>query len=142
MKKYIIGFIIFLVGFVIGKAVDAAGDVTGDEKFTITSCATSLDMETREVRKNGWAFWFVRKELSGGLNVKMSQVGPQQALHGAHTHDENEVFYILHGEAEFTLNDDKTLVGKNSTLFCPGGVPHGIRNAGTDSLRYLVIKNN
>ena len=112
------------------------------EQYTLESCVTSLDQSSVRKSARGWAFWFVEKNLTGGLNVKMSQVGPQQAHHGAHIHDEAEVFYILQGNAEFTLGDESIIIGPNTALFCPSNVAHGISNAAADSLRYLVIKDS
>ena len=141
MKIIITGLILLTVGFVLGK-LDVQEARANQQNYTLETCMTQLDKSQVSKSARGWAFWFVQKDLTGGLNVKMSQVGPQQAHHGAHSHESSEVFYILQGNAEFTLEGESTIVGPNSTLYCPSNVPHGIRNAGSDSLRYLVIKNN
>ena len=74
--------------------------------------------------------------------IKMSYVTAQQANHAPQQHDEDEIFYILYGQAEFTLADEKMLVDTNTALYCPANVLHGIRNNGYQELKYLVIKNN
>ncbi len=140
MNKIFVAVFFLLVGFMLGK-LDLKTVEANDQQYTLSLCVTQLDPSAVNKSTRGWAFWFVKKEFSGGLNVKMSQVGPQPH-HGVHSHAEDEVFYILQGQAEFTLQDESTVVGPNATLYCPSNIPHGIRNAGSDSLRYLVIKNN
>lgn len=142
MKIFFVAFAFLAIGFFLGKLAAPKQLLAGQQKFTLANCVATLDLAKARQGSRGWAFWFVKKELTGGLNVKMSQVGPQQAKHAAHKHEEAEVFYILQGKAQFTLDGDSVAVGPNSTLFCPPGVLHGIRNAGDDSLRYLVIKDN
>ncbi len=58
------------------------------------------------------------------------------------TYPEEEIIFILKGKAEFTLREETKVVGSNSTLFCPSGVLHGIRNVGDTPLRYAIIKGN
>ena len=91
MKKLLSALILLAIGFALGK-VDVPNAIANEQKFTLESCVAQLDKFAVRKSARGWAFWFVNKELSGGLNVKMSQVGPEQAHHGAHTHDESEVF--------------------------------------------------
>jgi len=142
LKSFFVVFGLLAVGFLLGKLTNARLLFAAQQQFTLANCVVSLDKAKAHKNSHGWAFWFVNKELTGGLNVKMSQVGPRQAPHAAHRHEAAEVFYILQGTAEFTLCRDAVSVGPNSTLYCPPGELHGIRNAGDDSLRYLVIKGN
>jgi quercetin dioxygenase-like cupin family protein len=90
----------------------------------------------------GWEFWFVPTNLSPTFNFKMSYVGPRSANHPPHAHPEEEIYYIFEGKAEFSLDGKTKVVGPDSTMFCPSGVPHGIRNVGDTPLRYAVIKAN
>ena len=92
--------------------------------------------------KKGWVYWHVPRDLSPGFNFKISNVGPKLANHSAHTHPEEEIFYILEGTAKFSLNGQTKIVGPKSTLFCPSGISHGISNAGDTELTYAVIKAN
>ena len=109
--------------------------------YTVDRCAVSLNDQEKIQGQHGWQFWFVRKEFSNGLNLKMSAVDPHQAHHGAHVHEEQEIFYVVKGTMEFTLDGKTCVMGPNSAFFCPPGVSHGVRNVGDDQAQYLVIKN-
>ncbi len=137
-------FITFVAGLFIGQVFEQRNSVVAAEKssivYTIDNCLAELDESNVEKTSKGWVNWFVRKENTNGLNLKMSQVKAQQARHGSHTHDGEEIFFILKGNAEFTLKEKRKVVGANSALYCPPGVEHGIRNAGDEPMRYLVIR--
>jgi len=149
MKKIYIGIAvtIFAAGFFWGKiteiqSLSAKTGEKGQDKYTVENCVNTFTVDRAEKTAKGFRFWYVPKSLSGNLNVKLSNVQKKSANHPPHTHDEAEVFFILKGKAEFNLNGETKMVGKNTTLFCPSGIPHGIRNAGDQPLEYLVIKNN
>ena len=88
----------------------------------------------------GYQYWFVDKKFLDGRTVKLSVVGPGKATHAPHHHPEDEIFFVLEGTAEFYLNGSRTNVSPLTSLYCPPNSEHGIRNAGTDTLKYLVIK--
>lgn len=111
-------------------------------RYTMENCIKEFSMEDTQKTKKGWLYWHVPRNLSPGFNFKISNVGPQSANHGAHTHPEEEIFYILEGTARFSLNGETKIVGPKSTLFCPSGISHGISNAGDTELTYAVIKAN
>lgn len=108
--------------------------------YTLENCLSELDISQVQKTARGWVHWFAPRELTHGLNLKMSEVIAQQAQHGAHSHNSEEIFYILAGTAEFTLKNQTKVVSANSALYCPSGVEHGIRNAGDGPMRYLVIR--
>jgi quercetin dioxygenase-like cupin family protein len=57
-----------------------------------------------------------------------------------HTHaDHVDSFYVLEGEAEFTLGDEVVRAGVGTWVAVPVGVLHGFRNAGDGELRVLNI---
>ncbi|HEX9653568.1 MAG TPA: cupin domain-containing protein [bacterium] len=70
----------------------------------------------------------------------MSVVRPNLATHEPHSHAEDEGFFILVGRAEFSLNGEKVVVEKNTSLYCPPNVAHNLRNIGDSDLKYIVIK--
>jgi quercetin dioxygenase-like cupin family protein len=55
-------------------------------------------------------------------------VGPPQHVHAAH----DETFYVVDGEYEFTLGDERRTLLPGGFLFVPRGTPHTFRNAGSD----------
>ena len=57
-----------------------------------------------------------------------------------HTHDDHvDSFYVLDGEAEFTIGDDVVRAGPGTWMAAPVGTVHGFRNAGDGELRLLNI---
>ena len=116
--------------------------VRGNRTFTIETCIREFSETAAEKTAQGWQFWFVPTDLSPTFNVKVTQVGPQSANHPPHAHPEEEIYYVLEGRAEFSLQGKTRIVGANSTMFCPPGMPHGIRNVAEAPLRYAVIKAN
>jgi len=116
--------------------------VRGDSMFTVENCVREFSEDKAEKTTQGWQFWSVPTDLSPTFNLKVTQVGPQSANHPPHAHPEEEIYYVLEGKAEFSLDGKSKTVGPNSTMFCPSGMPHGIRNVGDSPLRYAVIKAN
>ena len=57
-----------------------------------------------------------------------------------HTHaDHADCFYVLDGQAEFTLDGETLRAGPGSFVAAPIGTVHGFRNAGDGELRMLNI---
>ena len=57
-----------------------------------------------------------------------------------HTHSDHvDSFFVLDGEAEFTVGDEVFRSGPGSYVAAPIGVVHGFRNAGEAELRMLNI---
>jgi quercetin dioxygenase-like cupin family protein len=57
-----------------------------------------------------------------------------------HTHpDHVDSFYVLEGEAEFTVGDRVVRAGPGTWVSAPIGTVHGFRNAGGGELRLLNV---
>jgi mannose-6-phosphate isomerase-like protein (cupin superfamily) len=111
-----------------------------ENPYSIVYCMTTFSKEKIEATKAGWAFWYTRKELTGGVNLKISNINVGNTNHAPHKHADDEILLILEGEAEFTLADEKAIAGPNTSLYCPPNVMHGINRVGDKPLKYLVIK--
>jgi quercetin dioxygenase-like cupin family protein len=61
--------------------------------------------------------------------------GPPPHVHSR----EEETFYVLEGEFEFTVAGQKQRLVKGQSLVAPRHVPHTFRNAGPDMGRMIVI---
>ena len=58
----------------------------------------------------------------------------------AHAHrDHVDSFYILEGEAEFTLGDEASRAGAGTWISVPAGVVHAFRNVADGDLRILNV---
>ena len=130
-------------------AGEGRGPMSAEEKdgpkakpYSIEKCVREFSEEAATKTPRGWQFWFVPTDLSPTFNFKMTQVEARSANHAPHQHGEEEIYYVFEGKAEFWLDGETRIVGADSTMFCPSGVPHGIRNIGDTPLRYAVIKAN
>ena len=66
--------------------------------------------------------------------------GPEFEGVDPHVHaDHVDSFYVLEGEAEFTVGDDVFRALPGSWVAAPIGVRHGFRNAGDGELRLLNV---
>lgn len=110
------------------------------EKYTIENSMNRFSMDHTEKTEAGYQYWFVDKKFLDGRTLKMSVVKPGKATHAPHSHDEDEIFFVLEGKAEFYLDGKTAVSGPYASFYCPPGSKHGIRNAGDTDLKYLVIK--
>jgi mannose-6-phosphate isomerase-like protein (cupin superfamily) len=66
--------------------------------------------------------------------------GPDFEGVGPHAHaDHVDSFYVLEGEAEFLMGDDRVVGGPGTYVAAPVGVVHGFRNLGPGDLRMLNV---
>jgi quercetin dioxygenase-like cupin family protein len=56
---------------------------------------------------------------------------------GTHTDSAEEVLLVLEGEAEVTLEDEQGLLSAGEMALVPAMVPHGLRNAGDETVRVV-----
>ena len=61
--------------------------------------------------------------------------------HGAplHVHAVEEALRVLVGEAEFTIQDERSTVRAGESVIVPAGVPHGFVNSGSETLHTQAI---
>lgn len=109
-------------------------------KYTIEQCVRPFSPADVETTRAGYQFWFADKKFLDGRTLKLSVVEPGKSTHEPHAHAEDEFFFVIDGTAEFFLNGARRTVGPMTSLYCPPMSEHGIRNAGTAPLKYLVIK--
>jgi len=62
----------------------------------------------------------------------------QGAAIGYHRQDEDEIYYILNGSGELTLNGVKSTVGPGTAILTRAGSSHGIRQLGSDDLVLII----
>jgi quercetin dioxygenase-like cupin family protein len=74
------------------------------------------------------------------LEVVELRFGPDFEGVEPHSHaDHVDSFYVLEGEAEFTLGDETVRAGPGSYFAAPIGAVHGFRNVGDGELRMLNV---
>ena len=68
----------------------------------------------------------------------------KRALHrgaaiGYHRQQEDEVYYVLSGTGELTMNGERSLVGPGTAILTRPGSSHGLRQVGADHLVILIV---
>ncbi|MEL1255371.1 cupin domain-containing protein [Flavobacterium sp. DGU38] len=116
--------------------------ISSEPKYTIENCVNHFELDKATKTKVGYQYWFADKNFTQENTLKMSIVEPGKSTHAPHHHPEEEFFYILEGSASFYLDGKTVVVGPNTSLYCPSNAEHGISNAGTTNLKYLVIKKD
>ncbi|KAJ5993223.1 hypothetical protein N7451_008947 [Penicillium sp. IBT 35674x] len=56
-----------------------------------------------------------------------------------HRHKQAEIYYLIEGQGEVTINGVKSTVSKGSTVFIPGDAEHGIVNTGEEELKWFYV---
>ena len=110
------------------------------EKLTLKSCVNQFSPTHAESTKVGYQYWFIDKDFLDGRTVKMSVVKAHAATHAPHRHTEDEIFFVLEGNAEVFLNGETMVLHPYATFYCPSNSEHGMRNVGDAELKYLVLK--
>ncbi len=68
----------------------------------------------------------------------------KRALHpgaaiGYHEQDRDEVYYVLSGTGELTMNGTKSVVGPGTSILTRTGSSHGLRQTGADDLVIVIV---
>ena len=74
------------------------------------------------------------------VSVHESSLAPQSEPHPPHHHNGEEIFMVLEGTLEVTINGKSSRISRGSVAFIGSGDQHGIRNPGEVSARYYVIE--
>ena len=85
--------------------------------------------------KMGKTTIFESSRLLVGLNA--FEPGQEHKLH-AHA-GQDKVYHVLEGEGLFLLDGQELPMAAGDLLVAPDGVPHGVRNTGTERLLVLVV---
>jgi mannose-6-phosphate isomerase-like protein (cupin superfamily) len=84
-----------------------------------------------------WRTLFSRgKTATEGLTCGVAEVGPGDWL-GLHRHAPPEIYYVLAGAGIVSLEGREIAVQAGSAVFIPGMAEHGLRQTGTEVLRFL-----
>ena len=77
---------------------------------------------------------FQSSRLLLGLNCL--EPGQVQKIH-SHA-DQDKFYFVIEGQGEFTVGDEKQVAGPGLTLWTPAGIDHGVANTGDHRLVLLV----
>lgn len=70
------------------------------------------------------------------LGLNCLEPGQSQAAH-AH-HDQDKFYFVVEGEGEFTVGDEKQMAVPGWSVWAPAGVQHGVTNTSDERLVILV----
>jgi mannose-6-phosphate isomerase-like protein (cupin superfamily) len=74
------------------------------------------------------------------FSVHESALSPGNEPHPPHHHNGEEMFLMIDGILEVTINGKPSNITKGSAAFIGSGDQHGIRNVGTKPAKYFVIE--
>jgi len=79
-------------------------------------------------------------EQTDGRYAVIEEVSPVGGSPPLHVHrDEDELFYVLGGELELQLGDQRFRAKAGSTAYLPRDIPHTFRNVGTTPSKVLLV---
>jgi quercetin dioxygenase-like cupin family protein len=76
--------------------------------------------------ENGLSVVFRKRELHAGSAI------------GYHRNDEDEIYYVLSGQGELTLNAERHMVGPGAAILTRAGDSHGLRQLGAEDLVIII----
>lgn len=68
------------------------------------------------------------EETAGRYSISEWWLEPHTQGPGAHSHDEDDIFYVIEGVMSFLMGDEWTHAGQGSFVLIPGGVTHDFEN--------------
>jgi mannose-6-phosphate isomerase-like protein (cupin superfamily) len=74
------------------------------------------------------------------IAVHESALAPNSEPHPPHHHNGEEIFLVLQGTLEVTINGKSSRISRGSVAFIGSGDEHGIRNPGEVPAKYYVVE--
>lgn len=73
------------------------------------------------------------------LHLHVSEVDPGTRAHPPHSHDGQEIFYVLSGKGEVIVGETTHILETGEAIQVDCAIEHGIKNVGERPMRYAVI---
>ncbi|WP_440875691.1 cupin domain-containing protein [Thalassotalea sp. PLHSN55] len=70
----------------------------------------------------------------------VATIEPNNEIHPAHRHNEEEYLMILEGSGLWTINDETFAANAGDILYAAPGDLHGLFNNGTKTMKFVVFK--
>jgi len=79
-------------------------------------------------------------EVTGTKNLTLliSIVSPHSTT-GLHTHESDEIMYVVTGNGQSTMGDDKVAIQPDMIIHAPAGVKHELKNTGDETLKLVCF---
>lgn len=91
------------------------------------------------IQSERYVFEYFKSAQDAVFNVAKIMIAPGHSI-PMHTHAGPEFHYVMAGEADETVGNNpprKMKAGDHG--FAPEGIPHGLKNAGTEPMTFLVF---
>jgi mannose-6-phosphate isomerase-like protein (cupin superfamily) len=120
------------------QAIERGGFATMEK--TMSDAKVVLAEEGRKLNVVGDTITIkLRGADTGGAYAVIEELTPPQGGPPLHVHRrEDETFFVLEGEFEFSIGGRGVRAGPGTTLFGPRGIPHTFKNVGAQNARMLV----
>lgn len=113
----------------------------GEEKQLPSQVCVFQDMPVHHSKTLEFRSIVSGKTVDGcNIAVHESSLAPQTEPHPPHRHRGEEIFLMLGGTLEVTINGESSRISRGSVAFIGSGDQHGIRNPGEIPARYYVIE--
>ena len=96
------------------------------------------DWSEPPAKESGPGVRFLETRTAGSV-VALVHLSPGTELK-AHSHPEEQIFYVLEGCLRYRVGDEEQLAGRGMLIVMPGGVPHWGRAEGNSGAVFLEIK--
>jgi quercetin dioxygenase-like cupin family protein len=78
-------------------------------------------------------------ETSAAYSISEWQLAPRALGPGAHSHDEDDIFFVTEGQVSFLIGEHWQQVGKGGFVLAAGGTLHDFRNDTDEPVGFLNI---
>lgn len=79
------------------------------------------------------------EETHDHYSISEWSLDPMTAGPGAHSHEDDHIFYVLDGTVTLDIDGDRTDASFGTYAVIPGGVPHDFSNRGHQECRFISI---
>jgi mannose-6-phosphate isomerase-like protein (cupin superfamily) len=104
--------------------------VQRSDPFVLDATQARLDSPSGNAFRN--AFKLLAEDTGGQFSFLEWELDPWQPGPGMHAHNFDECFYVLNGEVEFQVGDERHVLGARNLAWVPRKTPHSFANAGAE----------
>jgi mannose-6-phosphate isomerase-like protein (cupin superfamily) len=83
-------------------------------------------------------FFRILQETAQSQTAVMT-VAPGQDAGPEETHDADQIVYVIEGDAEVRIGEERCVAGPGSLVTIPAGAPHHVRSVGAEALFFLTV---
>jgi mannose-6-phosphate isomerase-like protein (cupin superfamily) len=125
----------------IANPVERPGDVPADRRAMANGTVTAIDRNRLGEPLPGFRVAALADPGIGmdRMVVNYAEVAPGSGGPGTHVHEFDQSYFVLDGELSVDVGLQHHVVGPNTLVLLPAGVPHQQRNDGAATERHLTF---